>query len=312
MKAVTQKDSAHHGMSGSMNSRTLGSGRGERPRFGMQRLVAAHAGAMERMLFRFMGVADPAHYLHHRYLEQALASIPSLQPQRILDAGCGRGDYAIYLAQRYPDARVLAIDVDEKRIARNVDTARRLGLGNLDFQVADVCELSLVDEFDLIVSIDVLEHIVNQNGALTALGRALRPRGVAYYHIPTVREKPVPFSGRLADFHAWAEEEHVAEDHTHTSFVTTVRRSGLQVVRAQRTFGYFTGELATSIFALPYRNTPLNRILQGLLAPACRALTWADRWGIDKTRYAVGVLCVRPSAQSRDESRPRQHSGSVS
>lgn len=245
-----------------------------------------------------MGVADPAHYLHHRYLRRALDSLGHrFRPRDILDAGCGRGDHAIYLARRYPEAHVLGIDVDERLVERSREAARLLGVPNVRFEVGDLARIDAQAAFDLIVSIDVLEHIREQEAALDGLARALRPGGIAFYHIPTVRERPVPFSARLGGFHAWAEVEHIAEDQTWDSFGAAVRESGLRVLDQQRTFGFYTGELATSLFAMPYTDTPLNRALQGALAPICRVLTLADAFGLERTRYAVALLCTRDATE---------------
>jgi SAM-dependent methyltransferase len=176
------------------------------PRFGEQRLSRPDIGRAHRALYRVMGVGEPAHYLHHLYLKRALAVVPRLNPDTILDAGCGSGDHAIYLARRYPKALVTTLDVDRDLIARNRAT------------------------------------------------------------------------------------EHVADDLTPEQFQEACRGAGFTVLRTWRTFGRWTGELATSLFALPYRNTPRNRVAQGLLAPACRALVLLDPVVRGRFRYAVGLL----------------------
>lgn len=263
-------------------------------RFGEQRTLPSRYGLAERLLYRAMGVADPAHWLHAFYLRRALASLRDLRPERILDAGCGRGDHAFYLARRHPRAHVLGVDVDAELIERNRATARALGLRNAEFRVADLTRMEAVEAFDLVVSVDVLEHIRDQPAALARLARALRPGGAAFYHIPTLRARPVPLAGRLAAFHAWGEEEHVARESTADEFADAVRRSGLRVVRARPTFGRWTGELATSLFALGFEPTPRNRLYQGAVAPLCRLLAQGDVLGVERTHYAVGVLARKP------------------
>lgn len=266
-----------------------------RPKFGAQRLALPEVGVLERALFRTMGTADPAHYLHSRYLIAALDSWPGWQPRRILDAGCGRGDYSFYLAERYPDAQVTGIDVDVGRIERNRLMAGRLGFTNVHFEVNDLVMARFNEQFDLIVSIDVLEHIVRQADALRNLASHLAPHGRAFYHIPAKRERPVPFSRWLHGFHEWAAAEHVAEDLSAEEFIAAVERSGLAVESSRRTFGYYTGEMAVSLFALPYKNTPFNRMLQGMIAPACRLLAMLDHFGVDRTRYAVATIGRSPA-----------------
>lgn len=262
------------------------------PVFGEQRLVAGNRGVAERLLFQIMGVGDPAHYLHWRYLKEAVDSVPNLEPRRILDAGCGSGDHSIYLARRFPGAQVVSIDVDRGLVEKVRNTVAALQIRNVHPEVADLATFRSAQPFDLIVSVDVLEHIVAQEQALANLCNALVPGGTAFLHVPTVRERPVPFARWLREFQAWAEREHVARERTADEFVALVARH-LDIRSTKRTFGYYTGELATSLFALPYRNHALNRLLQGALAPVCRLLVLADEWDPGRWRYAVAVTATR-------------------
>lgn len=270
--------------------------------FGEQRLHLDGVSLPERMLFRAMGVADPAHYLHSLYFTRALDRWPAFAPREILDAGCGRGDYTFYLARRYPGARVLGVDMDQARIDRNRLMAKRLGIGNAEFELADLVGHDFGRRFDLVISVDVLEHIVAQEEALRNLLRHLSDDGRVFFHVPTVRERPVPFSGLLAGFHAWAEDEHLAEERSATEFVGVMRRAGFEITSTHRTFGYFTGELATSLFMLPYRKTLFNQVMQAALAPVCRVLSWLDLLGLERTRYAVAVTARRRGSDARSAS----------
>src|SRR4051812_836237 len=116
-------------------------------RFGEQRLVREDVGLAHRSAFRVLGVAEPAHYLHHRYLRRALHRI-DVPATTILDAGCGAGDHTFYLARRFPQAQVLGIDIDAALIARNRNVARALRLPNVSFEVSSVTE-PLRGSFDL-------------------------------------------------------------------------------------------------------------------------------------------------------------------
>jgi len=261
------------------------------PTFGIQRLH--RSGRLERLAFRLFGVADPAHWLHFRYFRRALEMWPGLSPRRILDAGCGRGDFTVYLAQRFPEAEVIGADVDAERVAVCQATADRMGLSNVRYRLQDLTRLDPREPFDLIVSVDVLEHIVEQQKALVNLAGALAPGGHFYFHIPTIRTRPVPLSRWLKEFHEWAEREHVADDLTAEQFVERVRQAGLSPAVEWRTFAYGAGELATSLFALPYANTLLNRIAQISLIPICRALVMADHRVRNGHHYAVAVAGSR-------------------
>jgi 2-polyprenyl-3-methyl-5-hydroxy-6-metoxy-1,4-benzoquinol methylase len=261
--------------------------------FGEERLLR---GVAEAALFRVLGVADPAHYLHYRYLHRALESLQR-EPTTILDAGSGPGDHALYLARRYPRAMVLGWDSRKDWVLNAARAARTLGIPNARFAVADLRDLRARERFDLVCAIDVLEHLPDPAAALRSFWAALRPGGAAFFHFPIARPRPVPFSRYLRSFHAWAETEHVAEPLTGAGFVTLVQEAGFSISRVTGTFGYFTGELATSLFNLPHRPTRLNRAIQGLLAPTCRLLALADLLHLDSPRYAIAVEARKPAPE---------------
>lgn len=93
--------------------------------------------------------------------------------RRVLDAGCGAGYGAAMLAQA--GGRVTAIDAD----AGIVDWARqRYGTTGLDFAAMDVQRLAFAgDRFDLVVSLQVMEHIPDTAAYLSELYRVLAPGG---------------------------------------------------------------------------------------------------------------------------------------
>lgn len=270
------------------------------PRFGEQRLVRGDISAAHRLAYRTIGVGDPALFLRHRYLKRLLRRCLAAQPQAILDAGCGDGDHTIWLARRFPDARVVGVDIDRQIIERNRTVARRLELRNLAFEVGNLTTFEANDAYDLIISIDVLEHIPDQPGVLQRLCQALRRNGLAVFHLPTTRPRPVPLHRFLGAFLAWAEREHLAEEATAEEFLKRMERAGFRIVHHERTFGYATGELANSLFVLPFHNTPANRLLQLALAPVCRLLAMMDTMNLEKTRYALAVAAC-PARTARPD-----------
>jgi ubiquinone/menaquinone biosynthesis C-methylase UbiE len=264
-------------------------------RFGALRLVRDDVPRSAKLLYRLMGVADPAHYLHHRHLARSLAVHAPANTGAILDAGCGRGDHSVWLAQRFPAARVLGVDLDAARVKACQTASRKLGVANVEFELGDLTQPQRERAFDLVISIDVLEHIVPQSVALRGLYAALRPGGLAYLHVPTRRKRPVPLSRHLTAFHEWEEREHIADEASASEFAEQVRAAGFELVSSIPTFGYWTGELATSLFALFYASSTRNRILQAALAPLCRGLASLD-WVIpQRTYHAVAVVARRTS-----------------
>jgi SAM-dependent methyltransferase len=97
----------------------------------------------------------------------ALRAIAELRPHRILDAGCGTGDFAAMLTS----PEVTCVD----RSAAAVEAARAKGLMA---RVADIRELPFADEsFDVVVASWMLYHVPDRARAIRELARVVRPAG---------------------------------------------------------------------------------------------------------------------------------------
>jgi ubiquinone/menaquinone biosynthesis C-methylase UbiE len=110
--------------------------------------------------------------------ERQLLDRYSLPPDAcILDAGCGTGDVASRIAERYESARVLGVDIIDAHLelarSRFANLAPRL-----TFEHRSVFGLELADStFDLTVCRHVLHSIPHADRVLAELVRVTRPGG---------------------------------------------------------------------------------------------------------------------------------------
>lgn len=78
---------------------------------------------------------------------------PEFKPRRILDLGCTVGHNVVPLAQAFPDAEVIAIDVAAPMLRYAHARARSMGVNNLEFRQVDAESTGYPDDhFDLITS----------------------------------------------------------------------------------------------------------------------------------------------------------------
>ncbi|MGH7514226.1 MAG: class I SAM-dependent methyltransferase [Gemmatimonadales bacterium] len=134
----------------------------------------------ERFYVRCLGV--PVNGLRIRLRRVLPATNGSYR--RILDAGCGPGVFTMELAKRHPQAEVLGIDIDKIAIDRAEMIAAKAGIRNCRFSTGDVTALGFREQFDLVVSVDNLEHIQDDVTALRNLNNALAPGGLLVLHTP--------------------------------------------------------------------------------------------------------------------------------
>ena len=114
--------------------------------------------------------------------DQALGrTIPTAERQAELDiliAGCGTGLHAVQVAQAYPNARLLAVDVSMTSLAYARRKTRELRLRNIEYAQADILELGTIGRtFDIIESVGVLHHLAEPTAGWRVLVSLMRPGG---------------------------------------------------------------------------------------------------------------------------------------
>src|SRR5262245_13880389 len=96
----------------------------------------------------------------------------------ILIAGCGTGLHVSQVAHRYPNARILAIDISLPSLAYARRKIREAGLRNVDCVQADILKLGTIGrKFDRIEAIGVLHHLTEPETGWSILLSLLRPAG---------------------------------------------------------------------------------------------------------------------------------------
>lgn len=106
--------------------------------------------------------------------QTVLRIIPDLSDKSVLEVGCGRGDFACQLSERYPSSRIIATDFSGAaiEIVRSKVTDKK----NLTFRVADAESLPFEDDmFDYIISCECLEHVESPADMMTEVSRCMKP-----------------------------------------------------------------------------------------------------------------------------------------
>jgi cyclopropane-fatty-acyl-phospholipid synthase len=117
---------------------------------------------------------------------------------RVLDLGCGWGSLSLWIAERYPQTRVLAVsNSTPQRLWIEAERDRR-GLSAPEVITADVNELALAEQFDRVVSIEMFEHMRNWELLLSRIADWLAPDGRLFVHVFSHRRLAYTFEGTWA------------------------------------------------------------------------------------------------------------------
>ena len=151
------------------------------------------------------------------YYNTARQEIAPLLPQsaeRVLEIGCGAGGTLRWLRQRWPNAWLAGADINPKQVELARDCANHVEQCDLDARVPAIPEESI----DLLLCLDVLEHLRDPWSTLSRLHRLVKPQGCCIISTPNVRHAsvvlPLLFAAR------WRYQGSGIMDRTHLRFFT--------------------------------------------------------------------------------------------
>jgi len=106
--------------------------------------------------------------------------------QDILELGCGWGSLSLWLAEKFPHARITGVSNSRTQKEFIDGEARKRGLANLRIITCDMNAFDLAPgQFDRVLSVEMFEHMKNYQRLLANVARWLKPGGRLFVHIFT-------------------------------------------------------------------------------------------------------------------------------
>jgi 2-polyprenyl-3-methyl-5-hydroxy-6-metoxy-1,4-benzoquinol methylase len=216
---------------------------------------------------------------YYKFVRRDIEPLLPAAAKRVLDVGAGVGGTSRWLKARYADAYCIALEgnrdlVDSLR--QNVDEAHIVDLNG---------PLPDVGPVDLILFLDVLEHLLDPEKVLAELTRRMLAGGTVIVSLPNVAHLSVSFPLLLTGSFEYRDAGIL--DRTHLRFFTRktavelVNKAGLTVTQGLRT-GLF-GPRSRVIDGLTFGAVRDHLTKQYVMA--CRRTTATEkqgdiRWGL--------------------------------
>lgn len=117
----------------------------------------------------------------------------------ILELGCGWGSLTLWMAEKYPRARIVGVSHSRTQREHILAEARRRGFAHVDIITCDMNDLKLpAGSFDRVVSVEMFEHMKNWPRLMHSIAHWLRPEGLFFAHVFTHARFAYHFEARDA------------------------------------------------------------------------------------------------------------------
>ena len=136
--------------------------------------------ALRKVFYKLLDLLLLRAWHVHRELKKWRKTAP--EKAHILDAGAGFGQYTYYMSRWSEKSCILAIDVKDEQVADCNNFFHAIGKENVLFKVDDLVTFCKPDAFDLILCVDVMEHIEEDVQVLTNYYNSLKKGGMVRGH----------------------------------------------------------------------------------------------------------------------------------
>lgn len=152
----------------------------------------------------------------------------------VLDAGAGFGQYSFFISSYLRKAKILGVDVKEEQIE---DCNQFFGKINradrVKFQYADLTKYTDPDKYDLVLSVDVMEHILEDELVFSNLCQSMKKGGVLLISTPSDQGGSDVHD---EDDHSFI-DEHVRDGYNIDDIEQKLLRAGFSKVEKQYSYG---------------------------------------------------------------------------
>jgi 2-polyprenyl-3-methyl-5-hydroxy-6-metoxy-1,4-benzoquinol methylase len=153
----------------------------------------------------------------------------------VYDAGTGFGQYSYFMFRKLIPANILSVDVKEEWIEDAKVFFSQIHMQNAKFQTEDLLNINHENKFDLILCVDVMEHIQDDIKVFSNFYRALKKDGFLMINTPSV------FVG--SDVHSDEDEsfigEHARVGYSQEELENKLHPLGFKTYKCQYTYGFW-------------------------------------------------------------------------
>ncbi|HSV88612.1 MAG TPA: class I SAM-dependent methyltransferase [Bacteroidales bacterium] len=169
----------------------------------------------------------------HRELKKHARETNYSNTVNVLDAGSGYGQYTYFMAKNFPAWQIIGVDVKKDEIDSCAKFFKSLGIKRVLFQEADLTNFKKERAFEIILSVDVMEHIEDDITVFENFYASLKDNGLLLINTPSDQGG----SDAAATGQKGFIGEHVRNGYSKKEIEEKLVRAGFSKVNTRYTYG---------------------------------------------------------------------------
>lgn len=183
------------------------------------------------------------------YIQRALTQLlnQQTQPFKLVDAGCGDGQYLFPFAKKYSTSFFKGIDRANSNIRFCNAYITESKLSNTQFEKFDIEEMIDHHQYDVAICLSVLPYCKNDLSAVLSLYNQLSNKGQLLIYVSVNNQKILPFYKWL--FNRFENYETIQQNqrlYSLKGLISLLETAGFNLDKIKQTYGFF-GKLSNEL-----------------------------------------------------------------